>query len=335
MEKQKHGSKLLSFFKDSFFKIKTRIKAKLLFQFLNWKLGSTFYKLITVILLIMFLMVSGVVLTNPRTRRIIFSGNNEVYKNLNLILNKDTVKIHMIDCGQGDSILLEVLDKVIMIDAGPPGYESKISKYISSISDRIDILILTHPHGDHITAAPIIMAQFKPKVVFLSHDTLNDPILDEVKTLAAMSNTLVRHNEKGTSINLGEKILLECIHPEPIKYSNINNYSGVYRLKYLDESFLFLGDLEKDIFPAIYSNNSIDIDFLKAGHHGSDTSMNEEFLDKTSPKFIGISVGYKNLFKHPSDKVKNLLEAFNVPYSRTDLHGTIVITSNGKRILHN
>lgn len=326
---------LISFIKKKFYRVKIKISEYTSLLIFKWKLSSSIRKIVTLTTVALLMSFSILLIIKPRIGRILLSGNYGVYKNLRFILNNDRIKIHMIDCDQGDAILIEADNKIILIDAGPVGMENTVTKYISALTDRIDIVILTHPHNDHLAAAPSVMRKFKPKVIFLSHDYFNEPIMEEVHQLAKSSHILVKNNLKGTIINLGENITLECLHPDPVTYSKVNNYSGVYKLNFLEKTFLFLGDLEKDIFYSIDTKNNLDIDFLKAGHHGSETSMDKEFLLKTSPEFVGISVGYKNLFKHPSEKVKLLLESNFIPYSRTDLHGTIVITSNGKRILHN
>jgi competence protein ComEC len=113
-----------------------------------------------------------------------------------------------------------------------------------------------------------------------------------------------------------------------------NNRSGIFKLVYGETSFLFTGDVEKNV-EKIYANKYryfLDSDVLKVGHHGSKTSSSNEFLKYVSPELSLISAGFKNKFGHPVDEVIERLEGHNSTIYRTDLQKAVLLRSNGEEI---
>lgn len=264
-------------------------------------------------------------------------GCNKLVSDTNKNIQPDPNKmlVHYIDVGQGDSILIQVNNKNLLIDAGPKSDKTKLLDYLSNLNlEKLDYVIATHPHEDHIgNMADIIddytlLAFYAPKVQ------------STTKTFEQMVEALKRKNlkinviKKGTdSIDLGKNTKITVLSPTQDSYENLNNYSPVMKIEYGSTSFLFTGDAEKDIETEIISNNEdISSDVLKIGHHGSSTSTSKNFFNKVNPSIGVISVGEDNTYNHPHKETIKLLSESNVTTYRTDKDGTIVISSDGSKI---
>lgn len=263
---------------------------------------------------------------NQSCLRLLTSGNREVYANLSILLNSDPLKVHIIDVGQGDATLIQYKSFNILIDCGPLESSGKLISYLKAVgAQKIDAMILTHPHDDHVGGGMAILREFKIDTLFVSHDLKGNQFLKEIHKEATRQNIKIRLSLKGTRISLSE-LILDCLHPLPVDYSNINNYSSVWSFTLGKTGFLFLADLESDEsdhlpFPQ-YT-------FVRSGHHGSYTATNESLLHRLSPKLFAISCGQNNSFGHPSRAVTDLLFLKKVPFFRTDRCGTKVLSSDG------
>ncbi|VYT82718.1 MBL fold metallo-hydrolase [Clostridium tertium] len=247
--------------------------------------------------------------------------------------NPNEIKVHFIDVGQGDSILVQVNNKTMLIDSGPKDEKEKLITYLNSLNlETIDYLIATHPHEDHIGNMAYIINKYKidkfyaPKV---SNNTSAFENMTESLSRKGLKINILKANT--SSINLGENTTIEVFTPNLSTYENINNYSPIIKVSYKKVSFLFTGDaedvLEKEVINESYNLKS---DILKVGHHGSSTSTSKEFFDKIDPSIAIISVGKDNTYGHPTNETLNTLSSVEV--YRTDIKGTIVISSNGKSI---
>lgn len=243
------------------------------------------------------------------------------------------LKVHYLDVGQGDSILIQTKDAAMLIDTGDRGYGAGIVDYIRSQGiNKLDYLILTHPHADHIGGATEIVNAFNigkiimPKVAHTS------------QTFENLLKTIQNKGMKITSPNPGDEYQLGdakfiILAPNSPSYDNLNNYSIVNKVSFGKTSFLFTGDAEGTSENEII-NKGFDVkaDVLKVGHHGSDTSTTENFLKAVSPKYSIISCGKDNKYGHPDQIVLDRLNKHNIKVYRTDESGTIVITSDGENL---
>lgn len=243
--------------------------------------------------------------------------------------------VHYIDVGQGDCILVQVNNKNILIDSGPSSSKDKLIKYLNSLDlKRIDYVIATHPHEDHIGNMDDIIKKFSigefyaPKAQTSSRTFEN--MISALKNKNLKINILKRDNN---SINLGPNTSFTVYSPFNNNYDNLNNYSPVIKIEYGNSSFLFTGDAEADIENKILSlNDNIEADVLKVGHHGSSTSTSENFLKKINPSIAIISVGENNEFNHPDKSTISRLKNNNVTIYQTASEGTIIISSDGTNI---
>ncbi|SFU56810.1 competence protein ComEC [Clostridium sp. DSM 8431] len=261
----------------------------------------------------------------------------------NILKNKsfseDKFEIHFIDVGQGDSILIHVNNKTLLIDSGPKDSASTLINYLNSYNvKKIDYLIATHPHDDHIGSLSYIIKRYSinsfysPKIQ--STGKIYENMIDELKNKKLKINIL---KEGVPPINLGKDISIKVLSPSEnssLYKDNLNNSSVVFLIKYKNTSFLLTGDAEKEVEQNILGKNqNIKANVLKLGHHGSDSSTSEAFLKAVSPSIGIISCGKDNPYGHPHEKVLKLLKKYNVKTYRTDKDGSIRIISDGNKII--
>lgn len=250
----------------------------------------------------------------------------------NFVASDDKIISHYIDVGQGDASFIEFPNgEVMLIDAGIASSSEKIIEYIQSLGyNQIDYVIATHPHADHIGGMAEVIKTFDIGTIYMPK---------AVSTSKTYENLLKTIKDKGLSIKTGkagvnvlqeEDLTIEMLAPNQDKYSSLNNYSIVLKITYGNTSFLYTGDAEELSEKEITGN--VEADVLKVGHHGSDTSSSEEFLEKVNPKYAIISVGEDNSYGHPASSTIKKLEKYTNHIYRTDLNGTVVVTSDGVNI---
>jgi competence protein ComEC len=244
------------------------------------------------------------------------------------------LKVHFLDVGQADSILIqEPGGKVMLIDAGNNSDSDIVVNYINNLGiEKIDYIIGTHPHEDHIGGMDIVINTFDIGEVMMPKASTNTKTFEEVLLSINNKNLKITTPEIGLDYKLGDATFT-VLGPISEKYESLNNYSIVISLKFGKTSFLFMGDAEigseKDI---IDTSINFTGDVIKIGHHGSSTSSSGAFLKKVMPKYSVISVGADNEYGHPDSIILNRLKVMGVETLRTDQLGTIVFTSNGKDI---
>ena len=245
------------------------------------------------------------------------------------------LKIHFIDVGQADCILIQSeTGKTMLIDAGNNNDADLIYSYLDSLNiKKIDFLIGTHPHEDHIGSLDMVINNFDIGTIYMPKVSTNTKTFEDVLLSIKKKNLSINTALAGININIDKNLNAEILAPNSTNYDDLNNYSVVMKLKHGNNSFLFAGDAE-DISENEMLAKGYDLksDLLKVGHHGSDSSSTEEFINSVSPKYAIISVGRDNNYGHPSDTVLHRLSAHNIDIYRTDEIGTIIATSDGKNI---
>ncbi len=278
--------------------------------------GVKFY--LTILLVVILIAFIAVLLFLPRE------------KNLEVIF---------LDIGQGDSILIKTpFGQNILIDGGPDKSVLKgLGKNLAWWDREIDLMILTHPHDDHVTGLIEVLKRYKVKKILYTGVTHNAPNYIKWLEVIKEKNIPLVISDKIQKINLGENCFFEIIYPDTSflnkDVGNLNNSSIVAKLVYRENSFLFTGDIEKETEEVLLKNKAnLKADILKVAHHGSDTGSSEEFLERVSPKTAVILVGQDNDFGHPSKRVLIRLEKNDVKIMRTDREGEIKLKSDGKNI---
>lgn len=259
------------------------------------------------------------------------SNKSTVKTNLDLENNMVT---HFIDVGQGDCILIQVNHKNLLIDSGTSDSKQKLIRYLKKNNiTRLDYIVATHPHEDHIGGMAKVIKTFEvgefwaPKVI-----TSTQAFEDMIRSLRA-KNLKIKIAKPNTSLNLGPNTTCVMLSPNKTTYENVNNYSCAIKISYKNSTYLFTGDIETEAENEIMDTGyDIKADVLKVAHHGSKTSTSQEFLNKVSPKIAVISCGTDNDYGHPNKETLDKLKKLNCTVYRTDLDKTIVLISDGSNI---
>ena len=252
------------------------------------------------------------------------------------------VEIHMIDVGQGDSILIKAPGGNMLIDAGDKSSEAEtaIKTYLDDhgVND-FEYVIFTHCDADHIGAADFVMETYNVENVIMPTDDVRTTVVyKEMMTAIKGSGANVINAVSESTYSIGE-MNFKVLAPNGSGYKDVNDYSVVVRIDFGESSFLMTGDAEAKSeaeMVAKYTANDLDCDVLKVGHHGSRTSSSAELLSYVTPEIAIISCGEGNKYGHPHKEVVSRLDDYVGEYIyRTDLEGDIVLISDGAKITKN
>jgi competence protein ComEC len=242
------------------------------------------------------------------------------------------LKVHFITVGQGDSILIQTPEgNTMLIDGGTQSSAASLVSYIKNQGiTKINILVATHPHEDHIGGLISILNNFGVDNIIdsgVSHTT--QTYKNYLSTIQSKNINFVNWS-LGQVFKIGDGIEFKILGPITKSSSDLNNSSIVIRLTYSNTSFLFAGDAQaSEEGQIISSGENLKSDVLKVGHHGSSSSSSIAFMKAVSPAISVISCGAGNSYGHPhSITLKNLTSIGSAIY-RTDLTGSIVIRSDG------
>ena len=267
---------------------------------------------------------------------------NYIYPIINS--KKKNIEINFIDVGQGDSTLIRIENKSILVDGGGSMYTNSFDvgekTLFPYLLDRgimsLDYLIVSHFDADHSQGLRYVLKNMKVKNIVISKLGQESKEYDEFMKLSIKQKSKIYYVKKGDLLKIGKGII-EIIYPdnEIINENVKNNNAMVFKLTYDNISMLFTGDIEeiaeKKILN-IYKDNKekLEADILKVAHHGSKTSSIKNFLETVNPKIALIGVGEDNNFGHPNSGVIQRLEDINVKIYRTDKCGEIIITIDKK-----
>lgn len=249
----------------------------------------------------------------------------------------DTLEVHYIDVGQGDSILIRQGDQSMLVDAGNNNKGTTVWSYLLHQNvDHLTYAIGTHPDADHIGGMDVVLYKIDCDTVMLPACASDTKTYDElIQTIGQREQTVITPKQ-GQIYTLGKASFQILTDTDKDYGDNTNDYSLVFRLTFGDTSFLFTGDAEKAAEQdMIASGLTIQSDVFKAAHHGADTANTEDFLTAVHPTYCVISCGEGNSYGHPRAGVLNQLRAMGVKVFRTDEQGTIVATSDGSTITWN
>lgn len=241
---------------------------------------------------------------------------------------EDDLKVYYIDVGQADSILIVNKDQTMLIDAGNNDDGEKVVNFIKDKGIlTLNYVVGTHPHEDHIGGLDDVIKAFNIENIYLPNVQTTTKTFEDVITAIQEKGLKIKSPEGGYKFKVGDancEVMLAMVDS-----SNLNNSSIVLRLELGNKSFLFMGDSEQANEELInWSQTSV----LKVGHHGSDTSSIEKFLNQVKPEVAVIMVGKNNDYGHPKRETLDRLEKIGAKIYRTDQDGTITISTDGNRI---
>lgn len=242
--------------------------------------------------------------------------------------------VYFLDVGMGDAIFIKTPDgQQVLIDGGPDNsVVSELGKHLPFYNMQIDLMILTHPHADHVTGQIEILERYPVRQVLSTGVVHTTPEYRRWLELIQAKKIDFKLARAGQEINLGE-VKLRVLYPEQDfsgqTVDNLNNTSVVVKLIYGQTSFLLVGDAEISVEQELLGQE-IDLraDVLKVGHQGSSDANSQEFLAAVQPTYAVISVG-PNQYGHPSLQIIRRLERLGAQILRTDEWGTVEIISNG------
>jgi competence protein ComEC len=222
----------------------------------------------------------------------------------------------------------------MLIDCGEASESSKVISYLNNLGvSRLDYVVATHPHSDHMGGMSEIVSNYDIGELIMPHlpdsDIPTTKYFEKFLDACEAKNLSVTEAQVGQYITIGEA-QAEIIAPNSEKYSNTNNYSVGIILTHGSNSFLFAGDAETLAENEMISGGKLrHVTVYKAGHHGSDTSSSENFLKAISPDYAVIMCGEGNSYGHPKQITLDNLSKYVKQIYRTDLNGSIVFESDG------
>ncbi len=285
-----------------------------------------------------------------------------IYFLFSVIFNKpieNKMKVIFFDVGQGDASLIMAENGAnILIDGGQDKTViNKLDKYIPLWNRKLDIVVLTHPHSDHVSGLADVLKKYPVGEVWMTGVLQNTPeyieflkIIRDKKIGVKIVWAAAVHGTKDIFKNTKIEILYPNKNLFQQSVDNLNNSSIVLKISYKNKSFLFAGDIEKEVedelrgqpplnsLPvassgqALKGDGILEADVLKIAHHGSDTSSSDSFFERVKPSFAVISLGANNDFGMPSLRVLKRLERIGAKVYRTDIDGDIIMESDGSEI---
>ncbi|MGC8779291.1 MAG: ComEC/Rec2 family competence protein [Anaerolineae bacterium] len=247
--------------------------------------------------------------------------------------------VYFLDVGQGDAILIVAPDgRQILVDGGPSpsALFNELAAVLPFWDHSLDLVVLTHPDGDHITGLIPLLDRYRVARV------LDTSLADDAPVAAAWRAGLAQHRigrtlaVRGMRLAVGQ-VQLTVLHPAPRPLrgtaSDDNNNAIVLRVDYGQTSILLTGDAESEAeADMIRAGLPLRADLIKVGHHGSRGSTSAPFLAAVAPRWAVIQVGADNAFGHPHSEVLRRLDAAGAEILRTDRQGRIEAVSDGRTL---
>lgn len=247
----------------------------------------------------------------------------------------ETLTVHYIDVGQADCALLECGGEYMLIDGGNKEDGQLVISYLQQQGvEELAAVVCTHAHEDHVGGLPSVLAVYPAGTVYSPTKTYSSKVYDDFMYYVDQQGLEVTIPAPGDAFDLGTA-RITVLGPTQ-SYAETNDTSIILVVQFGETRFLFTGDME-----AAAENDMLDywegrfdwnVDVLKVGHHGSDTSSGYRFVYETDPEYAIISVGEGNSYGHPHESVTSRYADAGIPMFRTDELGHIYVTSDGETV---
>lgn len=281
---------------------------------------------------ILIILLAFLIINNQDKIKNLFNQNNNQNQNDYINTNNDLLKVHYLDVGQGDSIFVELPNnETMLIDAAESYQSENIINYLKNLNyQKIDYVIGTHPHTDHIGGLKDIINTFEIGKIFMPKVVSTTKTYESLLMAIKDKNLKINTAKAGTSIIDTDSLKINILAPNNSTYTELNNYSVVTKITYGTTKFLFMGDAEKLSENEIKENVTADV--IKIGHHGSNTSSSIDFIKKVNAKYGIISVGLNNKYNLPKEETITNWENSGTKIYLTSTNGTIRASSDGTNI---
>jgi len=280
-------------------------------------------KVTACILVLLFFSIAGAGCTG------ILTGNSSGSR---VADNNGKLSVYFLDVGQGDSELLVFGNKTILIDAGETDMGDRVVSDLKRFGvTRIDLLVATHPHSDHIGGMQKVLAAFPVGEVLDTGLPSSSPIYEHFLETVDKKHIPYTLAEQGEIIDLDPALRILVLSPPKERFGDDPNQNSiVLRISYGTITILLTGDIGGEAEKALTKTGyALDAQILKVGHHGSEYSSSPAFLARVHPEVAVISVGKDNPYGHPHDKTLKNLENAGVTVYRTDRDGTVLVRTDG------
>ena len=281
---------------------------------------------------ILIILLAFLIINNQDKIKNLFNQNNNQNQNDYINTNNDLLKVHYLDVGQGDSIFIELPNnETMLIDAAESYQSENIINYLKNLNNqKIDYVIGTHPHTDHIGGLKDIINTFEIGKIYMPKVVSTTKTYESLLMAIKDKNLKINTAKAGTSIIDTDALKINILAPNNSIYTELNNYSVVTKITYGTTKFLFMGDAEKLSENEIKENVTADV--IKIGHHGSNTSSSIDFIKKVNAKYGIISVGLNNKYNLPKEETITNWENSGTKIYLTSTNGTIRASSDGTNI---
>ncbi|MFA5793262.1 MAG: ComEC/Rec2 family competence protein [Candidatus Gracilibacteria bacterium] len=242
------------------------------------------------------------------------------------------LRVDFLDIGQGDSVLVTTAEKNHILIDGGPGRDvlSELPSALPYLFNEIDLMVLTHPHDDHIEGLIPLLERVPVGAILFSAPAYKSESYDTFLRKIDELKIPMFFAEAGVDFKFGDTFI-DVLYPSNQtvgeEFSNINNSSVILRISDGKNSVLLTGDADESVEAELVDKYgaSLKADIFKAGHHGSKYSNTADFLDAVIPNLVVISVGEGNDYGHPHEEVLGRLNSLGIDFLRTDLKGTVSI----------
>lgn len=281
---------------------------------------------------ILIILLAFLIINNQDKIKNLFNQNNNQNQYNNINTNNNLLKVHYLDVGQGDSIFIELPNnETMLIDAAESYQSEKIINYLKNLNyQKIDYVIGTHPHTDHIGGLKDVINTFEIGKIYMPKVVSTTKTYESLLIAIKDKNLKINTAKAGTSIIDTDTLKVNILAPNNDTYTELNNYSVVTKITYGTTKLLFMGDAEKLSENEIKENVTADV--IKIGHHGSNTSSSIDFIKKVNAKYGIISVGLNNKYNLPKEETITNWENSGTKIYLTSINGTIRASSDGTNI---